>query len=40
MTKRLQNYVRDLEKNPIDNCAVGPLDEKDLTHWQAAILGP
>lgn len=39
LTKRLQNEINELKKNPISNCSAGPVDD-NLTIWQATIFGP
>ena len=39
LTKRLQNEINELNKNPISNCSAGPVDD-NLTIWQATIFGP
>ena len=40
LNKRLQNEIIELQKNPILNCSAGPVNENDLTVWQATIFGP
>ena len=37
--KRLQEEVKDLDANPVDNCSAGPFKD-DMMHWQATIFGP
>ncbi|KAF8935291.1 hypothetical protein CPC16_006523 [Podila verticillata] len=37
--RRLQTELADLNKNPVDNVSVGPLDE-NILHWQGQIMGP
>ena len=38
--KRINNEMNDLKNNPILNCSAGPVNENDLTIWQATIFGP
>jgi len=40
LVKRLKNEITDLQKNPIPNCSAGPVEENNLTIWQATIFGP
>ncbi len=38
--KRIRAELIELEKDPLTIGSAGPLDEKDLMHWQAIIMGP
>ncbi|KAF9147190.1 hypothetical protein BG015_011216 [Linnemannia schmuckeri] len=38
--RRLQAELLDLNKNPIDNVTVGPVDESNVLHWRGQITGP
>ncbi|KAF9084628.1 hypothetical protein BGX29_011796 [Mortierella sp. GBA35] len=38
--RRLQAELLDLNKNPIDNVSVGPVDESNVLHWRGTIAGP
>ncbi|KAK3836634.1 MAG: ubiquitin-conjugating enzyme/RWD-like protein [Linnemannia elongata] len=38
--RRLQAELLDLNKNPIDNVSVGPIDESNVLHWRGQIAGP
>ena len=38
--KRLKSELKELEKSPPCNCSAGPINENDIFHWQATIIGP
>ena len=38
--KRIRKELIELEKEPLTFGSAGPLDENDLMHWQAIIMGP
>ena len=40
ITKRLQNEIIDLKQSPILNCSAGPVNDDNITIWQATIFGP
>jgi len=40
LNKRLLNEINDLKKFPILNCSAGPVNDNELTIWQATIFGP
>jgi ubiquitin-conjugating enzyme E2 D/E len=40
LIKRLQNEIIDLKSSPILNCSAGPVNDDNLTIWQATIFGP
>ena len=39
LINRIQNELKDLVENPVQNCSAGPIDD-NLTKWQATIFGP
>ena len=39
LINRVQNELKDLVENPVQNCSAGPIDD-NLTKWQATIFGP
>jgi ubiquitin-conjugating enzyme E2 D/E len=40
LLKRIKNEIESLMQFPVPNCSAGPIDESDMTHWQATIFGP
>ena len=38
--RRIKEELTRLIKNPIPNCSACPVDENDLFHWRAIIMGP
>ena len=38
--KRIKEEITKLIKNPLPNCLACPVDENDLFHWRAIIMGP
>jgi len=38
--ERIQIEFNAIEKNPPANCLAVTIDDKDICHWQATIIGP
>lgn len=39
-SKRILREFSDLQKDPVPGCSAGPVDESNIFHWTAAIIGP
>lgn len=38
--KRLENELKFLQNNPVENCSAGLIDDNNLFEWNATIFGP
>ena len=37
---RILNEIKDIYNDPPDYVSAGPIDDNDITHWEATINGP
>ncbi len=40
LIKRIMHEIKELEEDPVYNVSAGPINESDVTKWQATIIGP
>jgi len=38
--KRINQELKDLHTNPVENCSAGPIKESNMMHWIGMIIGP
>lgn len=39
-SSRIYKEIEDIYINPPENVSAGPIDDKDIYHWEAVITGP
>ena len=37
---RLQSEIEEMRRDAPANCSAGPVNDEDITHWHAHIMGP